>query len=241
MPISNIQIHNIMSTSLKTAIRNTQGNTIVLNKNYNQEFDDPALIRLISQFEKLILGKSFNKSLKNLPEGLRILILSQEYNVLIDTLPTTLTHLIFRNYNKYSHTIQELPIGIEFLHLPNIINFELLPSSLKTLSLQGYSNLDIVNLPNSIKHLILNGYDDIIIHDLPAELEILVINNGSFNVTNLHSFPRSIKHIFLKKNHYKFYQIKAKFNLDDTIKYYHDLDDLYEKFPGIYYRNFMEY
>jgi len=144
---------------------------IVDNCNYPQDFISKKYLRFFKD-EKLNLEKTtyiiwnyysngyiinFNKICILLPETIKYIRLSNEYNGNLACLPSTITHIIFGH--KYNNQADNLHFSIEYLFFGELFNkpIDNLPSCLKKLLFTQKSdfNQNLDNLPNFLEYLFL--------------------------------------------------------------------------------------
>ncbi len=86
------------------------------------------------------LSNGVNKLLTKLPTNLQYLKLGIEFNKSIDDLPDSVTHIFFPNNGKFNKVINKLPT--------NLIHLEL----------NDNYNLQINNIPNNVECISVNSY-----------------------------------------------------------------------------------
>jgi hypothetical protein len=130
------------------------------------------------------------------------LIFKENFNLPINNLPDSLTHLRFYFHSKFNQPINFLPknlkllfLGIDFNQPIDFLNSEGFPSSLTILQIGERFNQPINNLPNSLTTLILGSDFNQSIDNLPSSLTRLEIT-GNFNQP-INNLPNSLTHLVL--------------------------------------------
>ncbi len=96
----------------------------------------------------------------------------------LDNLPNNLESLTFSFY-QYPKNLDNLPIGLKYLHLPSDYNLEInfLPTTLEVLSLPTYYNHNLQNLPHNLKRITM-GYNPIMLQDIShCSLKEIIFKN----------------------------------------------------------------
>ncbi len=126
-------------------------------------------------------GGSFNYSIDNLPNNLKVLFLCSRYNQPLDYLPHGLEILMFQCGSIYSHRLDNLPASLKVLEIPIIYNHEIdcLPDSIEDLRIgvKVASNDENMYIKETISFC--NEGDGILfnkrIKKFPANLKKLII------------------------------------------------------------------
>lgn len=128
----------------------------------------------------MVLGGFFNKSINNLPKGLKKLILSNNFAKSLENLPPNLVYLQFENNHNWIGNLNNLPDSIEFLFLD--------------INSYNYSKEPVLNtLPKSIKYLEIVTKQNLLFESnhtnnkqfLLSVSEIEKLNGRYFNKYNL--------------------------------------------------------
>lgn len=180
---------------------------ILINDNAYDYSQDKAVINLITEKKRLVLGDHFDQDINFLPNEITVLQLGMKFNRPIMNLPRGLKHLYICpcgfSYSNFNQSLDYLPIGLESL----------------SIRLNRLFNMPIDNLPASLKDLeILCSEYKQPINNLPEGLEKLWI--GTFDYKNTYSLPSTLKH----------FNIDRQINNDilDVIK-----ENLISKYPSI--------
>lgn len=244
--------------------------TIVFGKDFNQ-----SLSTLPSNVEKIYLGKNFQKSIIDLPsninsiifandnifygsldylhDNVQELILSDNYNEIINRLPGSLKTLILGK--SYSYKINEFPSCLIYLDIGDNYTDSLdnLPKSLETLIVGGRFN-NFIKYPETLKYLIIKENSSLAttFDNLPNSLiyfslqnnynlpisklsdSIMCLSLGKYYNGNILNFPSKLKKIILSNGfEYDFKMLPDSVEIMELNKNYRYLDFLIYKFPKV--------
>lgn len=193
---------------------------LFFGENKSNELSDikRLLDNLPNKLKTLKIPQNWNYPIENLPNGLTKLIITDGFNQKLNFLPESLKYLGFDTYNYfdsyYSHELNNLPRGLEYLNL-------------------GFKNIEfpIETIPDTIKYLTILS-SNVKINKLPRCLEILYIRDDvEFEL---------IENISSNKNKYEFKNKYFKLtsiqncrvpdSLNQIIFYLHGIDKLRCKF-----------
>jgi hypothetical protein len=173
-------------------------NTLIMSllQYYNEEKKTMNLPNDVNE-EIGCMGCNDIKCPKNLPSSLNGLILGLYFNQTVDRLPSSLTHLTFKNISIFNQTVDKLPSSLT--HLTFGFNFnqnvEKLPSSLTHLTLGNKFNQSVDKLPPSLTHLTFGEEFNQSVDNLPFSLTHLTFEY-KFNKT-VNNLPSSLTHLTL--------------------------------------------
>lgn len=132
---------------------------IKFGQNFNKSIDNLIQINHESSLQIIDLSSSdFDYPINNLPVNLKVLILGNKFNQVLDYLPEGI--LLLSTGNSFIHPLDKLPEGLEVLIIGNNFNNTLnnLPSSLQELVLNSYVfNESVYNLPTNIKKFYIHS------------------------------------------------------------------------------------
>ena len=122
----------------------------------------------------------FDKSIDNIPDSIETLILNDNFNQVINKLPSSLKKLsIGKMYGKHLENI--FPEGLEELYLyhSNIVNLNNLPNGLLVLHIKNLYKCEhgITNLPISLNTLVIDKKHEGLVGKLPFGCIIKYIDN----------------------------------------------------------------
>lgn len=163
----------------------------------------------------LTLGDCFNQSVDYLPESLQHLTLDERFAKSIDYLPPNISHLLLFTYQQpiclsylpksikhlmcgYS-SINQLPSSITNLTLvyyneANAVPLDVLPTSIKHLTLDKYSGSELDHLPPHLTHFSLDCRNDVAQHCYFPESTTHLEIRGHCG-SHLHDLPPSLVHL----------------------------------------------
>lgn len=179
----------------------------------------------------------FDSICKKLPENIKYIKLSNNYNNELNHLPCSITHIVFGAF--FNSLIDNLPFSIEYLLLGQEFNqpIDNLPGGLKKLLFVPNSkfNKSLDNLPNFLQYLFLPIKYSNPLDNLPNFLIHIDIScSYKFELNNL---PNSLeKIIFYPNDNRKYDEYTVPKN---TIYYYpltnyekiYNIDNIFVKFP----------
>ena len=199
--MQNISTESFTSTNIFEGgelIGYIKGPRIFFYEDFNSKLSS-KIIRLlfdhhITEIEFDTYGK-FNKSIDNLPDHIRVLILSKKFNKPINKLPAQLEHLELED--RYNHPLDNLPLNLKFLRTGNSFDHPLdfLPFGLEKLFVGRDFSYPLLNLSQSLKILSIDS--DIkpsYLDNLPDSIEELEFKYK--NHIRMSKLPGSIKKIY---------------------------------------------
>ena len=133
----------------------TKGDTIIFAPSYNEQLD----LQLLTNYQRIIFSNyklednlfdayknnklkklkyiesKFDRPIVTLPPLIIHLTFGQAFNQLIDTIPSSITHLIFDRKSKFNQPLNNLPIFIKCILLPDKYNLQIsnIPPKLKVI------------------------------------------------------------------------------------------------------------
>ena len=91
----------------------TQLSQLIFGRNFNQNFDIPANIKII----KLNCNNKY--IIDNLPNNIEELYLDLEFNLELDDLPNSIKIIKFDSDSEFNKQLNNLPKSLEQIHIPN--------------------------------------------------------------------------------------------------------------------------
>jgi hypothetical protein len=167
------------------------GRTLVYG-NFNKSIDKVGT--LFPQLTRLVLSNNFNQLIDNLPPELIFLSLDYNFNHPIDNLPLKLTYLTLNTH--FNQIVDNLPNNLTHLILGTYFNHPIdnLPHSLTHLTLCHYFNQTVDNLPSSLIYLRFIGIFDKPLNNLPFGIETLILPvKYNCQITNIPSTLKTVK------------------------------------------------
>ena len=148
---------------------------------FSHKFNEPICRNIVdiikgNNITEIIFGWDFNQLIDNLPNGIKnIIFCSYYYDLPIDNLPNTIELIKLSKY--FDHPLDNLPEGLINLYLSNDTNYDLnnLPNTLELLR-SGNRDIKINILPQSLKELTLPRYHLYKIDCFPPNLLTLQIS-----------------------------------------------------------------
>jgi hypothetical protein len=189
---------------------------LILPDNYNEIVDN-----LPDTITHLHLGNIFDKKITKLPNCLKYIIFSNNYNndiLCLNSIKHTLQYVeLGLNYNLLIHNvftnILELVVNINYTH-----HYNYLPKQLKRLSVNLTNNNNIFNIMylTDLNYLKIDNYSNnvILLNRLPLNLKILLLNSRNA-ICNI-DLPLELEYLKITSNHKKI----TEFYLIDKIEYY---------------------
>ena len=143
---------------------------------------------------------NFNKSLDNLPKSVKQISFSKSsFNKPLDNLPSGLLELGFIEHCAFNQPLNLLPNTLKVLSLDNnyLLPLNNLPISITFLKVSVKLKIDISILPN-LKYLVIDDYDEDTSYNLDGKLpdSIEYVRVLSTLIKNIKLIPKKLKYIY---------------------------------------------